>query len=154
MGYGRAISNIKSYDKPIFDASEMKKIPFCGDAIQKKVKEFLEKGEISKLQTLKEDPKLVSLEELAQIWGVGSVAAQKLYSSGIKTIDELKKQIEKKPDLLNKNQTIGLKYYEDFNERMPRDEASKIASIVKEEAKKLFGNSAEVIACGSYRRGK
>ena len=37
---------------------------------------------------------------------------------------------------------------------MPRDEATQIATIVKEEAKKLFGKSAEVIACGSYRRGR
>ena len=65
MGYTRAISNIKSYDKPITEASEMGKIPFVGDAIKKKVKELIEQGEISKLKTLKDDPKLVSLEILA-----------------------------------------------------------------------------------------
>jgi len=42
MGYGRAISNIKSYAKPLTDYKQMDEIPFIGDGIKKKVKEFLE----------------------------------------------------------------------------------------------------------------
>ena len=37
---------------------------------------------------------------------------------------------------------------------MPREEATIIADTVREEARKLFGDSVEVTACGSYRRGK
>ena len=131
MGYSRAISNIKSFEKPITSADQMDKIPFVGDGIKKKVKEFLEQGEMSKLQTLKEDPKITSLETLAGVWGVGSVAAGKLYSKGIKTISQLRDKVEKNPDLLTRNQTIGLKYFEDFKERMPRSEAESIAKTVQ-----------------------
>ena len=38
MGYRRAISNIKTYSKPITDAKQMDEIPYVGDGIKKKVK--------------------------------------------------------------------------------------------------------------------
>ena len=71
MGYRRAISNIKAYAKPITSADQMDEIAFVGDGIKKKVAEFLEEGKMSKLQNLEEDPKLMALDALAQIWGVG-----------------------------------------------------------------------------------
>ena len=64
----------------------MDEIPFVGEGIKKKVKEFLEEGKMTKLENLEADPKLVALEALAQIWGVGNVAAAKLYASGIRSI--------------------------------------------------------------------
>ena len=77
-----------------------------------------------------------------------------MYESGIKTIDDLKEEVEKNPNLLTGYQRIGLKYVKDFNERMPREEAAIIAETVKECAMNLFGESIQVQACGSYRRGK
>jgi DNA polymerase/3'-5' exonuclease PolX len=71
MGYRRAISNIKAYGKPITDADQMDEIPFVGEGIKKKVKELIEVGKMSKLESLNKDTKLMVLEELAGIWGVG-----------------------------------------------------------------------------------
>ena len=71
MGYRRAISNIKAYSKPITDADQMDEIPFVGEGIKKKVKELIEVGKMSKLESLNKDTKLTVLEELAGIWGVG-----------------------------------------------------------------------------------
>lgn len=52
-------------------------------------------------------------------------------------------------------QQIGLKYFEDFNERMSRDEATAISKIVHTAAYELFGKDTILIeTCGSYRRGK
>jgi DNA polymerase/3'-5' exonuclease PolX len=71
MGYRRAISNIKAYSKAITDADQMDEIPFVGEGIKKKVKELIEVGKMSKLESLNKDTKLMVLEELAGIWGVG-----------------------------------------------------------------------------------
>ena len=69
----------------------MDEIAGVGDGIKKKVAEFLDKGKMSKLDELKSDKKMVVLETLAKIWGVGPVAAQKLFiNSG--SILELKIQ--------------------------------------------------------------
>jgi len=75
MGYRRAISNIKAYAKPITDADQMDEIPFVGEGIKKKVKELIEQGKMSKLESLQSDKKLMILEELEKIWGVGPQAA-------------------------------------------------------------------------------
>ena len=47
---------------------------------------------MSKLEHLKTDSKLQILEKLSQIWGVGPAAANKLYSSGIRSIEQLRKK--------------------------------------------------------------
>jgi len=49
----------------------MDEIPFVGEGIKKKVKELIEVGKMSKLESLNKDTKLNVLEELAGIWGVG-----------------------------------------------------------------------------------
>ena len=127
MGYQRAISNIKAYSKPIKDANQMNDIPFVGDGIKKKVAEFLEQGRMTKLENLKSDSKLQILETLSQIWGVGPAAASKLYASGIRSIEQLRKNDD---DLLTYGQKAGLKYYEDFLQKIPRDEVTVISETV------------------------
>ena len=64
----------------------MDEIPFVGEGIKKKVREFLAEGKMSKLQNLQSDSKLQILEQLGNIWGVGPAAANKLYSTGIRSI--------------------------------------------------------------------
>lgn len=71
MGYRRAISNIKAFSQPITDANQMDQIPFVGDGIKRKVRELIAEGKMSKLTNLQSDKKLKTLEEFAQIWGVG-----------------------------------------------------------------------------------
>ena len=40
------------------------------------------------------------MEELSQVWGIGAKIAEKMYDGGIKTIEDLKEEVEKNPDLL------------------------------------------------------
>lgn len=150
MGYQRAISNIKAYAKPITDAEQMDEIPFIGEGIKKKVKEFLAEGKMSKLESLKGDEKLMLLEMFAKIWGVGAVAAQKLYQSGFRSIEELRKS----PEILTQYQKVGLKYFEDFQEKIPRAQATIISNIVSEAVIRLYGKAVKLETCGSYRRGR
>lgn len=102
----------------------MDEIPFVGEGIKKKVKEFLAEGKMSKLTNLQSDSKLTILETFNNVWGVGPAAASKIYSSGVRSIEQLRKKQE---SLLNDRQIIGLKYYEDFLKKIPRDEATIIA---------------------------
>ena len=41
-------------------------------------------------------------------------------------------------------QKIGLKYYEDFNQRMPRAMATDISEIVGKAVKEIYGNNVKV----------
>ena len=128
----------------------MDEIPFIGEGIKKKVKEFLAEGKMSKLESLKRDEKLMLLEMFAKIWGVGAVAAQKLYQSGFRSIEELRKN----PEILTQYQKVGLKYFEDFQEKIPRAQATIISNIVSEAVIRLYGKAVKLETCGSYRRGR
>jgi DNA polymerase lambda len=84
---------------------------------------------------------------------VGPKKAEALYALGMRTIED----IRKKPDSLTTNQLVGLKYFEDLKERMPREEATEIYELVEEyayKAYKLKAKDLSVMICGSYRRGK
>ena len=50
-----------------------------------------------------------------------------------------------------------MKYYDDFKERIPRDEATEILERVKKACNELYKDAKKnlkIEACGSYRRGK
>lgn len=110
MGYSKAISSIKSFDLPINNADQFDNVPGIGSGIKKKVAEFLNEGKMSKLDELQGDSKLQVLDLFGKIWGVGPVAAQKLYAAKLRTIAD----VRKRQDLLTQHQKTGLKYYEDF----------------------------------------
>lgn len=54
------------------------------------------------------------------MWGIGKVRAEDLYNRGIKSVGQLKEQVESGEVVLTKNQLLGLKYYEDLKVRIPR----------------------------------
>lgn len=54
-------------------------------------------------------------------------------------------------------QQIGLKYYEHFKERIPREEVEKLLEKVRKGCSKVAGANAKYLsveACGSFRRGR
>ena len=54
---------------------------------------------------------------------------------------------------LNRQQQIGLKYYDEFLDRMPRSEAEEIGNVVKQTAHDI-DPALQCEICGSFRRGK
>ena len=69
----------------------MDDLPYIGSGIKKKIKEFLESGHIKRFDFLSKDEKVIAIDVLSGVWGVGPKHAAKLYSQGIKTIDDLRK---------------------------------------------------------------
>ncbi|XP_068954876.1 DNA polymerase lambda isoform X2 [Petaurus breviceps papuanus] len=67
---------------------------------------------------------------------------------GFRTLEDIQSQAT-----LTAQQAIGLKHYEDFLKRIPREEAAEIEQTVREAAHTLNPGLLSV-ACGSYRRGK
>ena len=76
---------------------------------------------------------------------------------GYETIDQIRNDLDagilEQKFPLNSNQRIGIKYYEDFLEKMTRKEVEQIADIVKEATWERFPK-ANITIMGSYRRGK
>jgi DNA polymerase IV len=91
-----------------------------------------------------------ALEAFQGIYGVGPKKAQDLLAAGHTTIEGLRAAFAKDKGLLNKNQQIGLHYYEQLLQRIPRAEMDQHAALLM-AAKPA---SLEGVIVGSYRRGR
>ncbi|KAM6066805.1 DNA polymerase lambda isoform 4-T8 [Chlamydotis macqueenii] len=127
-------------------AEEACKIPGIGKRMAEKILEILESGHLRKLDHISESVPV--LELFSNIWGAGVKTAQMWYQQGFRTLDDIRSKAS-----LTSQQTVGLKHYADFLERMPREEAAEIEKTVREAALALKPGLI-CVACGSYRRGK
>lgn len=146
LGYSKAINALKSYHKPVTSYQEACKIPGIGKQLAEKIMEILESGHLRKLDHISENVSV--LEVFSNIWGVGVKTAQMWYQQGFRSLDDIRAKAS-----LTSHQAIGLKHYEDFLKRMPREEAAEIEQTVREAAQSIKPGLV-CMACGSFRRGK
>ncbi|XP_011163672.1 DNA polymerase beta [Solenopsis invicta] len=147
--YRKAAGTLGALTERVQSGKEAKKLPGIGEKIAKKIDEFLQTGKLQKLEDIKKDETNVSISLLARVSGIGPAKAKELVEAGIKTLEDLKKHQNK----LTHHQKLGLKYFDDFEKKIPRAEIVEIEKILKKAIKEL--NSAYLITiCGSYRRGK
>jgi NAD-dependent DNA ligase len=146
--YQKAQETIMSFPEDITSPAQLKGLPGIGETIMDKLNEYVETGTLKILEREKNNP----VNILADIYGVGPKKAKELVDKGITTIEQLR---EKQDELLNDIQKVGLKYYEQLLERIPRSEVEEyeqifnttFSSIKKSDPKAKF----EIV--GSYRRG-
>ncbi|XP_043331588.1 DNA polymerase lambda isoform X3 [Cervus elaphus] len=146
LGYAKAINALKSFHKPVTSYQEAFGIPGIGKRMAEKIVEILESGHLRKLDHISESVPV--LELFSNIWGAGTKTAQMWYHQGFRSLEDIQNQA-----CLTSQQAIGLKHYDDFLDRMPREEAAEIEQTVREAAQ-AFNPGLLCVACGSYRRGK
>jgi len=118
-----------------------------------KIEEIILTGQLSAAEAAKEDPKVIAVTNLTKIYGIGNKKSLSLCNDlGITTVDQLKIKYGEDNSILNAKQSIGLAYYDDLDERIPRDEMIKYDYILTNIAKKSFPNILLSIN-GSYKRG-
>ncbi|KAL1501552.1 hypothetical protein ABEB36_006853 [Hypothenemus hampei] len=154
--YRKASATLAVHPTRITSGAEAKKLPNIGDKIAKKIDEFLQTGKLQKLENIHKDERSQAISLLTRVSGIGPSKAQKLVEKGISNLDDLKKH----SDLLNHHQIIGLKYFNDFEQKIPRSEIKEIEKVIKKKIKKI-DVKYEINICGSYsfclfpnRRGK
>ena len=146
--YNRARDTIQSIDQDIKNIEQLKNTPTIGATIYDKLDEYTKTGKVALLEKYRNDPIIV----FTNIYGVGPKKAGELVKThDIQSIEELR---EKQERVLNNLQRIGLKYYEDILERIPRNEIAKydceFMKTFKQESKTI-NTYYEIV--GSYRRG-
>lgn len=146
IAYSKVIRQIKQLPK-IVTMEDLQEVKGIGESIRKKIEEILETGTLAVAEEAKKDPTLFVMDQLMNIYGVGRVKAKDLVTNhGVTSIADLREKVVQTPDLLNGNQMIGLQYYEQFLERIPRKEMEKHEKILMKVL-----DDAEIV--GSYRRG-
>lgn len=119
------------------------------------VKDYFARGDgtCGRLRMLETEKDRVGIREVKKIWGVGQVKAWELVRDGYRRIGDVRRALEEGRLKLDRNQLIGVKYYEDMQEKMTRSEVEAIAQIVAKAVRDRFP-LAEINIMGSYRRGK
>jgi DNA polymerase beta len=145
-----AINSIKKYDKEIISGYILQKdLKGIGDKISKRIDEILETGTLKELNNFEQNN---YLENILLITGVGIVRAKKWLELGCKNIDDVKDAISKGTIKTTHHIDLGIKYYYDFQEKIPRSEIDSIKILLNNIIKKIDKNLIFEI-CGSYRRG-
>lgn len=149
--YEKARDTLIGLKQPITKVEDFKSVKNIGDAMYKKITEFLSTGEIGSLNRLRETVNNIPEPLFSKIYGVGPVKEKQLIASGVNTIEELR---SRQDELLNNVQRIGLKYYEDILEKIPRAEIDSYNTLFKNSFQKVKkDNEDQYEIVGSYRRG-
>jgi DNA polymerase/3'-5' exonuclease PolX len=152
--YGKVIAAMRSLDQPVRSMKDVEGIPGIGEGIRRKIQEILETGKLDAASRVRADPAVGMKEALMHIYGVGPVkAAAILEKHPVQSIEELRRVAEKHPKLLNDKQKIGLAYYEDFLERIPRKEVETHRTLMEGVLHTVDARMTMDIV-GSFRRGK
>ncbi len=144
--YKDAQEAIMKINTDVNSVDDLKNKKFIGKRMIEVLTEFQDTGKVEYLETEKKNP--VNL--FANIYGIGYVKAEKLVKKGYTTIEDLRKNQDKE---LNDKQKLGLQYYEDILERIPRQEIDEYNERFKSVFESLNSPSSSYEIVGSYRRG-
>nr|ACO12660.1 DNA polymerase beta [Lepeophtheirus salmonis] len=147
--YRKAANVLSKHSTRITSGDEARKLDGIGAKIALKIDEFIETGNLRKLDNIRTDDKANAINLLTRVIGIGPVKARELVENeGIRTVEDLRK-IEGK---LTHAQKVGLRHFDDFEERIPRNEVDSLHLLLREHIGELDKTYTMTI-CGSYRRG-
>lgn len=159
--YSKAAKIVRGLTFKVSSASQLRELNGIGNSVAAKIQEIIDTGGLRRLATMESDERMQVVQQLCKVHGVGAVIANEWYTRGIRTIEEARDQ-----GLMNEQQRLGARHYEDLQQRIPRDEVSAIAAAVRSALDRVliaegYPNDpgklhalAEARPCGSYRRGK
>lgn len=145
QAYDKVIKQIATLPH-VYTFNDLKTVTGIGERIRAKIAEIFSTGH---LQAAEEAKKSMSVyEPFLKIHKVGSDKAREIVDTyKITTIEQLRKS----PWILNASQQTGLKYYEDFLLKIPRDEMDTHARFIYSMSS-ATDRDLKSIVVGSYRR--
>jgi DNA polymerase/3'-5' exonuclease PolX len=150
--YNKVLSQIKKLDS-VHNMDDLQTVSGIGKQIHIKLQEIFETGALKTAEKIKQNSEVRMYDELLKIHGIGIVKAKELIKHSVSEISDLYK-----PDIFNTltdSQRIGLKYYKDISQKIPRDimhlHNDYINKIIKYISKRR-NIDLEFQIVGSYRR--
>ncbi|KAH8652551.1 hypothetical protein BX600DRAFT_441416 [Xylariales sp. PMI_506] len=148
--YSTSIATLAAYPYVVREAREVARLPGCGPKIADLFQEWVTTGSLQEARKIGTDPYLLVLKRFYDIWGVAETTAREFYNKGWRNLDDI---VEYGWGDLTRVQQIGVKYYDEFLTKIPREEVEKIGHTILNRANKLRQGFHMVIV-GGYRRGK
>ena len=150
--YTKAQDTVLSITTDITDIDQLKGKPNIGPTILEKLKEYVSTGTLRLFEREKDNPEYI----LSEVYGIGPKKAHELVAEkGVRSIVDLR---ARQDELLNETQKMGLHYYEDILEKVPRSEIDVYntqfgKAFDKSLASHPTQTSSNYEIVGSYRRG-
>jgi DNA polymerase (family X) len=118
------------------------KTEYIGRRLSLHILNIMRTGTYYEYEKFRNDPKLKSMMELQNVYGIGPAIANRLYKKGITSLQQLKKIKDTMPMAVQH----GIKYHKELNQVIPNKVIAKFDKTIK----KIAGVA---ILCGSARRG-
>jgi DNA polymerase beta len=170
--YQKVIKSLEGFtidDTMITDANVFKDLEGVGKGTLSRIDIIIKNGSLAEghVEISNDDKETTKrIEDLQTITGIGPVRAGELNNEGI-TLEMLRSDYyayKEEGELIKKlthHQIIGLKYYNQFIKRIPRQVISQIDNKIQKllirylESKQINAIDMDITAiiCGSYRRG-
>lgn len=93
---------------------------------------------------------MTAIRTFTNIFGVSAVTAESFYRRGWRDLDDI---VDYGWRTITRSQQIGVKYYEEFLMKIPREETESIAETVLQHANSIH-EGFQMTIVGGYRRGK
>ncbi|PTB63566.1 hypothetical protein BBK36DRAFT_1182332 [Trichoderma citrinoviride] len=148
--YSTSIASLAAYPYAIQRPQEIERLPGCGVKIARLYQQWVFTGSTDDTRAAETDTELAVLKLFYEIWGVGDVTARHFYNKGWRDLDDI---VEYGWNSLSRVQQIGVKYYDEFQLRIPRQETEAISGVILAHARRV-DPGFQMVVVGSYRRGK
>lgn len=150
--YSTSIASLAAYPYPLSSAREVLRLPGCESKIANLFVEWKNTGTLKAVKDIEANDDLQVLKLFFGIWGVGATTAREfLFERGWRDLDDI---VEYGWSTLSRVQQIGVKFYDEFLDLIPRAEVEEIGRIVHAHAVKVRDDGIQSIIVGGYRRGK
>ncbi len=145
--FNKVLKILKNYTLPILSGEQLSDIDGIGKSTINKINEIIKYGYILiiKDNIINILEKKEILQKFKNIWGVGHKKALSFYNDGYRSINDIPES------KLNRMGKIGLRYYDDLNQRIPRQDIKNKSKFLKNTLKSIDKKSVFQI-CGSFRR--
>ncbi|KAI0169463.1 Nucleotidyltransferase [Hypoxylon sp. FL1284] len=148
--YSTAIAALAAYPYLISQPAGVVRLPGCNEKIATLYRQWKTNGCLEEVANAKSDERMTALQLFYDIWGVAATTAKDFYKKGWRDLDDV---VEYGWGDLSRVQQIGVKYYEELQEKIPRREVENIANIILAHARKIR-EGFQMVITGGYRRGK
>ena len=150
----KALAVIRTAPFPIINGKVAQQLDCVGKGTAERIDEIIKTGTLKELNTeYTQTPTEKAIQELTSVTGIGEAHAKQYIERGIISIELLRKAVEEGTVKITHHMSLGLKYYDDFNLKIPYDEIEELYKIIKRVINDIYPDMM-VKTCGSHRRGK
>ncbi len=150
IAYQKVLKSLAAHEGPIRSLDDLEEIEGVGKKIRAKIEEILATGSLQAAKEAAAALPITVYDDLLKVHGIGPVKARKLVEEvGVRSIEDLRARVATEPSILDAGQKIGLRFYEEFNERIPRAEMEQHEGTLL----RAKPTNMKIELVGSFRRG-